>query len=233
MKAMLLAAGMGQRMSPLTHRMPKAAVPVLGRPIAVQILLRLARCGVDRVVVNLHRHAELLRRTLENEPRQGLPGVDFTREEQILGTAGGLRNAGTLLRGDGPILVHNSDSIADIDVDAALAAHRRSGCLATLVLTGSRPGYAGVDVDASGRVGLDCGTTGRRPAHGCRLLPVHRMPRHRGGSARPQSLPRGRAISFKTYTAGSPPKAGWATTFTTASGGNSAHPRGTSTAACD
>jgi mannose-1-phosphate guanylyltransferase len=73
-------------------------------------------------------------------------------EEDIRGTAGGLRLAAPRLRGKGTIVVTNSDFLIDADLDAVLAAHRASGCLATIVLTRWRPGYSAVEVDAEGRV---------------------------------------------------------------------------------
>jgi NDP-sugar pyrophosphorylase family protein len=152
MKAMLLSAGVGRRMYPLTLDLPKAAIPVLGRPLAVQILHRLAQAGVEQAVLNLHHHPDTLRRLLGQGGDAGLPRVYFTYEETILGTAGGLRNAAHLLRGEGPILVHNGDFLADIDIAAALRAHCQSGRAATLVLAPRRPGYSVVDVDADGRV---------------------------------------------------------------------------------
>lgn len=152
MKVMLLSAGIGRRMYPLTLDLPKAAIPVLGRPLAVQILHRLAQGGVEEAVLNLHHHPATLRRLLGGNSDAGLPRVHFTYEETILGTAGGLRNAAHLLRGEGPILVHNSDFLSDIDIAAALRAHRQSGHAATLVLAPHRPGYSLVDVDADGRI---------------------------------------------------------------------------------
>jgi NDP-sugar pyrophosphorylase family protein len=152
MKAMLLCAGLGERMRPLTRTRPKPALPVLGRPMAVQNLLRLARHGVTDAAVNLHHLPDVLRSLLGDGRSSGLPTVHYTLEDPILGTAGGLRHAAEHLRGAGPIVVHNSDFLSDIDIGAALDAHRRSGNLATLVLAEPRDGFSGVDVDAEGRV---------------------------------------------------------------------------------
>jgi len=152
MKAMLLAAGKGERMYPLTLELPKAAIPVLGRPMALQILHRMTQAGVDEAVINLHHLPHKLREVLANGADDRLPALHFSHEETILGTAGGLRRAAPLLRGDGPVLVHNGDSLADIDLPAAVRAHRESGHLATLVLAPARAGYSTVDVDNAGRV---------------------------------------------------------------------------------
>ncbi len=152
MKAMVLAAGEGQRLLPLTLHQAKPAVPVLGRPLLVHILHRLGRHGVDDVVLNLHHHPESIRAALGGRVAPGLPAVRFSHEEAILGTAGGIRRAASLLRGDGPIVVCNSDCLCDVDLHAALEAHRRSGCLATLILAPARPGYTRVGTDSRGRV---------------------------------------------------------------------------------
>ncbi|HXV78129.1 MAG TPA: NDP-sugar synthase [Candidatus Polarisedimenticolaceae bacterium] len=149
---MLLSAGLGRRMMPLTLRVPKPAIPVLGRPMAIETLARMARFGVDEVVINLHHLPEAVRRMCSEGLSSAIPEVRFSMEEQILGTAGGLRRAAPLLRGAGPILLHNCDFLSDIDFAAALAAHRHSGRAATLVVVPARPGYGTVEIDRAGRV---------------------------------------------------------------------------------
>lgn len=152
MKAMLLAAGQGERMRPLTLTQPKPAVPVLGRPMAMQLLSRMARAGVREAVVNLHHLPDRVRSILEGGAEAGLPQIRFSHEERLLGTGGGIRKAAAMLRGDGPILLQNSDSLSSVDLTRVLAAHRASGHSATLVLASLRPGYSAVDVDERGRV---------------------------------------------------------------------------------
>lgn len=152
MKVMLLAAGEGRRMLPLTRTIPKPLIPVLGRPLVVQLLRRLRRLGVDRAVLNLHHLPEVIQLELGDGSELGLPAISYIHEEQILGTAGGIRNAARLLRGEGPIVVTNSDILLDIDLAAALSAHRKSRALATLVLAPARKGYSSVEVDAAGRI---------------------------------------------------------------------------------
>jgi NDP-sugar pyrophosphorylase family protein len=152
MKSMLLAAGLGQRMRPLTLTQPKPAIPVLGRPLVLQILERLRLAGVDEVAINLHYLPDILRRLIGDGGGPAMPAVHYVDEPEILGTAGGIRNAAPLLRGDGPIVVCNSDFLSDIDLHRVLDAHRASGALATLVLAPWRPGYSEVRWDAEGRV---------------------------------------------------------------------------------
>jgi NDP-sugar pyrophosphorylase family protein len=149
---MLLTAGFGLRMLPLTRTLPKPAMPVLGRPMVLQILERLERNGIGRAVLNLHHLPAQLRRVVEDAKGARLPEVLFTVEEEILGTAGGIGNAAHLLGGEGPILVRNSDFLADIDIQALLECHHRSGMQATLVLAPHRPGYSTVEIDREGLI---------------------------------------------------------------------------------
>jgi NDP-sugar pyrophosphorylase family protein len=152
MKAMLLTAGVGTRMFPLALTQPKPSIPVLGRPLVVQILHWLGLKGVDEAVLNLHHLPDGIKRILGDGVNPGLPVVHYSHEEQILGTAGGIRNVASSLKGDGPIVVCNADFLSDIDLEATLELHRASGFLATLVLVPRRPGYSVVLRDAGGRV---------------------------------------------------------------------------------
>jgi mannose-1-phosphate guanylyltransferase len=153
MKAMLLAAGYGERMLPITRLVPKPLIPVLGRPLAPQILSRLASEGIDEAVINLHHLPQRLRDAFGDGSALGLRALHFSlEEERLLGTGGGLAHAAAQLKGDGTILVRNSDFLADIALAKASAAHRRSGCPATLVLAPHRPGFTTVEIDDRHRV---------------------------------------------------------------------------------
>ena len=152
MKAMLLAAGVGERMLPLTKLLPKPAIPVLGRPLAVLILHRLAQEGISTVVVNLHHHPERIRTLLGDGSDVGFKRLCYSEEKTILGTAGGIRKAAQFLQGGETILVRNSDFLADIDLHQVTASHLASGSMVTLVLAPHRTGYPAIEVDASGHV---------------------------------------------------------------------------------
>jgi NDP-sugar pyrophosphorylase family protein len=149
---MVLAAGVGERMLPLTLMRPKPALPVLGRPIVVQQLHWMGRHGVAEAVLNLHHLPGEIERIVGAGGSLGMPVIDYTREEEILGTGGGIRNAASFLRGGESIVVCNSDFLSDIDLTLALEAHLTSGRPATLILAPERPGYSVVEVDPMGRV---------------------------------------------------------------------------------
>ncbi|HET7293425.1 MAG TPA: NDP-sugar synthase [Vicinamibacteria bacterium] len=161
---MVLAAGLGLRMRPLTERRAKAALPVLGRPLIAHTLERLARAGVTDVVVNLHHRPASVRRAVGDGRRFGLR-VRYSFERRILGTAGGPRKARRLL-GDGPVLLVNGDVLFDFDLRALVERHRRGGGLATLALKANPDprAYGPVVTDSRGRV---LSLAGRpRPARG-------------------------------------------------------------------
>lgn len=132
MKAMILAAGLGTRMRPLTELVAKPALPVLNRPLILWTLERLARHGIRDVAVNLHHLPESVRMAVDQGRHLGLR-VTFSSEPTALGTGGGPR----ALRGffdDGPLLLVNGDILFDFDLTRLVARHRASGALATLVL---------------------------------------------------------------------------------------------------
>lgn len=166
MKAMLLAAGFGERMLPLTKLLPKPAIPVLGRPLATVVLHRLALDGISSAVVNLHHRPEKIREILGDGSDVGLSRLDYSLEETILGTGGGVRRAAPFLRGAETVLVRNADFLTDADLRQVTASHLAGGCTVTLVLTRHRRGYTAVEVDAHGRV-LSFG--GRPPADPARV----------------------------------------------------------------
>jgi len=152
MKAMVLAAGLGERMQPLTRGTPKPALPVLGKPMLSQILAGLARAGILEVGVNVHHLPDRIAELVGDGRDLGLERVFLSPERELLGTGGGLRRAAPFLRGAGPIVVRNADFLADLDFGALVASHRTHGLPVTLALAPARPGYTPVIVDRAGRV---------------------------------------------------------------------------------
>jgi NDP-sugar pyrophosphorylase family protein len=133
MKAMILAAGFGTRLFPLTIDRTKPAIPFLGKPLVGYVAEYLAGFGLHDVVVNLHHQPDSVMRALGDGSRFGV-SIEYTRESpQILGTAGALDNARHLLEDDTFIIV-NGKIITDIDINAAIETHNASGALATMVL---------------------------------------------------------------------------------------------------
>ncbi|NNE99688.1 MAG: NDP-sugar synthase [Pyrinomonadaceae bacterium] len=133
MKAMILAAGFGTRLFPLTIDRTKPAIPFLGKPLVGYVAEYLAKYGFKEVVVNLHHQPNSVMRALGDGSDFGVK-IHYTHEEpEILGTAGALDNARHLLE-DETFLIANGKIITDIDINAALETHRSSGALATMVL---------------------------------------------------------------------------------------------------
>ena len=130
MRAMLLAAGLGTRMAPISEHLAKAALPVLGTSLLERALGALAEQGVERAVVNAHRFPEQVRAALARAP---IP-VQISYEPELRGSGGGILAARRWLEGPDPILVLNADMCIELDVGALLEAHAGRGALATLVL---------------------------------------------------------------------------------------------------
>jgi mannose-1-phosphate guanylyltransferase len=151
---MVLCAGLGTRLRPLTDVVPKPAVPVCGLPLVRWSLALLAGAGVRRAVVNVHHLPGEMARSAEEAARALGLALAVSREPVIAGTGGALREARALLAGADAIFLLNGDVLFDVDLPAALAAHRATGALATMVLLPMPAGarYASVEVDRGGAV---------------------------------------------------------------------------------
>lgn len=129
---MILAAGYGERLWPLTSDRTKPALPVLGKPLVGYVAEYLAKYGIEDVIVNLHHQPESVRGALGDGSQFGVR-LQYVHEPVILGTSGAMDNARHLLEGDTFIVV-NGKLITDLDLKAALETHRQKKALATLVL---------------------------------------------------------------------------------------------------
>jgi mannose-1-phosphate guanylyltransferase/mannose-1-phosphate guanylyltransferase/phosphomannomutase len=132
MKAMLLAAGLGTRLRPLTYELPKPMVPILGRPVMEHILRLLERHGFDDVVANLHYFPDLIRDRFGDGSEYGVRLV-YSYEPELMGTAGGVRNVRDHFGGE-TFLIISGDALTDIDLTALWQTHKRKGGIATLAL---------------------------------------------------------------------------------------------------
>ena len=132
MKAMILAAGFGERLWPLTADRTKPALPVLGKPLVGYVAEYLAGFGIKDVVVNLHHEPASVRHALGDGGKFGVH-LEYVHEPRILGTSGALDNARALLDSE-TFVVINGKLVTNIDLNAALQHHREQNALATLVL---------------------------------------------------------------------------------------------------
>lgn len=137
MKAMILAAGLGSRLRPLTDDRPKALVEVAGRPLLAWIIARLAQHGFTDIIINAHHFAAQIEAFVETfHADYGYEDVSLTvsLEEQLLDTGGGVRKAGWFFDDGEPFLVHNVDVLTDLNLNRLMATHRASDALATLAV---------------------------------------------------------------------------------------------------
>jgi mannose-1-phosphate guanylyltransferase len=132
MKAMVLAAGKGTRLFPLTGVIPKPMAPVAGKPIIQHIFEMLAEAGVDEVHVNVHYLAHIILGYYGKRSRVDGMTVITTREDELMGTAGGVKRLAD--RFDETFIVVMGDALTDVDVREVVAFHKEHGALATLVL---------------------------------------------------------------------------------------------------
>ena len=138
MRAMVLAAGLGTRLRPLTNDRPKALVEIGGRTLLEITLTRLASFGVREVIINVHHFADLVIQYLKTKDNVGLQ-VEMSREELLLDTGGGLKKAGWFFlqdpnRLDEPFILHNVDVVSTIDFQRLLKFHCENHALATLAV---------------------------------------------------------------------------------------------------
>jgi NDP-sugar pyrophosphorylase family protein len=136
MKAMILAAGLGTRLRPLTNDRPKALVEVAGRTLLDITLARLRSFEIREVIINVHHFAEMVVDYLEANDNFGMR-IEISREEELLDTGGGLKKAAYFFledSGQEPFILHNVDVISTIDLRRMVQAHRETQSLATLAL---------------------------------------------------------------------------------------------------
>jgi NDP-sugar pyrophosphorylase family protein len=132
MRAIVLSAGYGTRLWPLTEDRTKPAIPILGKPLVGYVAEYLAGYGIDEIVVNLHHRPESVRRVLGDGGRFGVK-LHYVEEPVILGTSGALDNTREFFERETFVVV-NGKIITDIDLNAAIETHRKMNALATLVL---------------------------------------------------------------------------------------------------
>jgi mannose-1-phosphate guanylyltransferase len=138
MKAMILAAGLGTRLRPLTEDRPKALVELAGYTLLEITLRRLRQFGIREVIVNVHHFADMVIAYLKKNDNFGMR-IEISREEVLLDTGGGLKKAAWFFPqgsddADEPFVLHNVDVLSTIDLDRMVQFHRQNGALATLAV---------------------------------------------------------------------------------------------------
>ena len=129
---MILAAGLGTRLRPLTNTIPKPLLPIAGTPLIVWNLLLLKRHGFHQVVINLHYLGPMIEQALGDGSKFGIR-IIYSHEPIILGTGGGIKKAEPYFSGE-PVLILNADTLVELDLEALRDFHRSRGAAATLAL---------------------------------------------------------------------------------------------------
>ena len=135
MKAMIFAAGLGTRLKPLTDHMPKALVPVAGRPMLEHVILKLKEAGFTELVINIHHFGEQIIDFLKANQNFGLTIHISDERDMLLDTGGGIKKAATFFTGTEPFLVHNVDILSNANLKEVYDFHRKSQNLATLLVS--------------------------------------------------------------------------------------------------
>lgn len=133
MKAMIFAAGLGTRLKPLTDTMPKALVPVMGKPMLEHVIGKLKAVGFDEIVINVHHFAQQIIDFLKAKDNFGIKIWISDESEELLDTGGGIKKAAPYF--DEPFLVHNADILSNVDLKAMYDYHLASGNDATLLVS--------------------------------------------------------------------------------------------------
>ena len=155
---MILAAGFGTRLRPLTDRTPKPLLQVGGKPLIAYALALLRAAGIREVIINLHHRGELIRAALGDGSGYGV-SLTYSEEDPILDTGGAIKRAQAFLEG-GRFVVLNSDIICDLDLRDVIAWHGARGAVATMVLRPDREAarYGVIEIDAEARIRRFLGT---------------------------------------------------------------------------
>lgn len=134
-QCMVFAAGLGTRLKPLTDTMPKALVPVDGKPLIEHVILKLVASGFNRIVINVHHFAPMIKSWIAEHSFNGVEILVSDESDLLLDTGGGLRKAAKLFDADAPVLIHNVDILSNVDLktlydasvdnDATLLVSRR------------------------------------------------------------------------------------------------------------
>ena len=133
MKAMIFAAGLGTRLKPLTDHMPKALVPVAGKPMLEHVILKLIAAGCDEIVINVHHFADQIIDFVKANNNFGITIHISDETDMLLDTGGGIKKASSFF--NEPFLIHNVDILSNVDLKSLYEYHLTSGNDATLLVS--------------------------------------------------------------------------------------------------
>jgi NDP-sugar pyrophosphorylase family protein len=133
MKAMILAAGLGSRLKPITYTIPKALISVAGKPLLFFLIDKLKLAGVDEIIINVYHHAAQVIQYIEDNNNFDIR-VEISREKNLLDTGGGLKKAAWFFDNNQPFILHNVDVISSIDLIQMLEFHKKNDALVTLAV---------------------------------------------------------------------------------------------------
>ena len=134
MNAFIFAAGLGTRLKPLTDTMPKALVPVAGKPLLAHVVEKLKAAGCKKIVINIHHFGDMIVDYVKSQGNFGIDIVFSDEREMLLETGGAIKHAVELL-GNEPFLIHNVDILSNVDIKALWEEHLNSGSAATLLVS--------------------------------------------------------------------------------------------------
>ena len=134
MNAFIFAAGLGTRLKPLTDTMPKALVPVAGKPLLAHVVEKLKAAGCKKIVINIHHFGDMIIDYVKSQNNFGIDIVFSDERQMLLETGGAIKHAVQLL-GDEPFLIHNVDILSNVDIEALWNEHLNSGSAATLLVS--------------------------------------------------------------------------------------------------
>ncbi|MDR3287065.1 MAG: nucleotidyltransferase family protein [Prevotellaceae bacterium] len=134
-KAMIFAAGLGTRLKPLTDNMPKALIPVAGKPMIEHLIKKLKTAGFTQIVINVHHFAGMIIDFLSSNNNFGVDIYISNEQNRLLDTGGGIKHAARFLQGSKPFLVHNVDIISNVDLNDIYEKHCSANAIATLLVS--------------------------------------------------------------------------------------------------
>ncbi|MGV8962680.1 MAG: nucleotidyltransferase family protein [Candidatus Saccharimonadaceae bacterium] len=135
MKAMIFAAGLGTRLKPITNTMPKALVPILGKPLIEHVIEKLKSAGFNEIIINIHHFGDQIIDFIKLKNNFDIR-IEFSDErDKLLGTGGAIKKASWFFDNDKPVLIHNVDILSDVDLGSVYNQHIQNNATATLVVS--------------------------------------------------------------------------------------------------